>query len=137
MWRIMARRRSELIAAGHRYDVVLMDCQMPVMDGFQAVAKIREIEYKQGQPRLPILALTAHSLDGDREKCLQAGMDDYLSKPISQKALVEAIEKWCARGTNRDAAAQDPVDEPALRNTRDLAALSMVLRELGSKVKVQ
>ncbi len=78
--------------AGNSYELVLMDCQMPVMDGFQATAAIRKAE--GDACHTPIVALTAHSMLGYREKCLEAGMDDYVSKPINEKILVSTIEHW-------------------------------------------
>ena len=74
------------------FDMVLMDVQMPVMDGFEATAAIRERERETGS-HLPIIAMTAHAMQGDRERCLAAGMDGYVSKPISTKELLEAIER--------------------------------------------
>jgi ammonium transporter, Amt family len=74
------------------YDIVLMDCQMPVMDGFDATRAIREWEGASDRPSLPIVALTANAMRGDREKCLEAGMTGYATKPISPGALLEAIE---------------------------------------------
>jgi two-component system sensor histidine kinase/response regulator len=74
-----------------RFDVILMDVQMPVMDGFAATAAIREYEEKIGT-RTPIIAMTAHALKGDRDRCIEAGMDEYLSKPIRSKQLMELLE---------------------------------------------
>jgi CheY-like chemotaxis protein len=76
------------------FDAVLMDCEMPVMDGFAATRLIREFEAKTGRPRTPIIALTANALTGDREHCLQHGMDDYLSKPIELRQLGVLVAKW-------------------------------------------
>jgi CheY-like chemotaxis protein len=73
------------------FNLVLMDIQMPIMDGFQATAKIRARELQQGG-HLPVIALTAHTMDGDAERCLKAGMDAYASKPISMAELRAAIQ---------------------------------------------
>ena len=77
-----------------RFDAVLMDCEMPVMDGFAATRLIREHERSAGQPRTPIIALTANALTGDREHCLANGMDDYLSKPIELHQLGALVARW-------------------------------------------
>ena len=79
--------------ASVRYDVVLMDCQMPELDGFAATAEIRRGEAERGG-HLPIVAVTAHALDGDREVCLAAGMDDYLAKPFTRAQLAAVLQRW-------------------------------------------
>ncbi len=76
------------------YDLILMDCQMPVLDGFAATAAIRRWEQAQSRPRLPIIALTANIVKGFREQCLAVGMDDYLSKPFEQEQLAALLEHW-------------------------------------------
>ncbi|WP_419190374.1 response regulator [Saltatorellus ferox] len=75
------------------FDLVLMDCQMPVMDGFEATRAIRDREAKSGQ-HIPIVAMTANAMEGDAERCLAAGMDAYLSKPISAARLYETLDEW-------------------------------------------
>ncbi len=77
-----------------RFDAVLMDCQMPEMDGFQATARIRAYEDEKCKTRTPIIALTANAIKGDREKCLDAGMDDYLAKPFTQQQLRDTLSRW-------------------------------------------
>jgi CheY-like chemotaxis protein len=84
-------RRAAELAASEIFDVVLMDIQMPHMDGFEATAAIREME-KQTAAHLPIIAMTAHAMAGYKERCLAAGMDGYLTKPIRPKLLLEALE---------------------------------------------
>ena len=80
------------------YKAVLMDCQMPEMDGYDASRKIREIEASCSpgteRPHIPIIALTAHAMKGDRELCIAAGMDDYLSKPFNREQLAESLKRW-------------------------------------------
>ena len=81
-----------------RYDVILMDVQMPVMGGFEATAKIREFEQEEGLVRTPIIALTAHAMLGDREKCIAAQMDEYLTKPLKQNEMMQTILKCATLG---------------------------------------
>ncbi|MBW2112847.1 MAG: response regulator [Deltaproteobacteria bacterium] len=89
----VAGNGKEAVAAFERetFDLILMDVQMPEMDGFEATALIREKEKKTGG-HIPIIAMTAHAMKGDRERCLDAGMDEYVSKPIRPQAVVDAIE---------------------------------------------
>ncbi|MGH7791898.1 MAG: PAS domain S-box protein, partial [Thermodesulfobacteriota bacterium] len=76
------------------YDLILMDVQMPVMDGFTATREIRTLEKNRNLRRTPIIALTAHAIVGYREKCLEHDMDDYITKPLKKKILLETIERW-------------------------------------------
>ena len=89
------------------FDLIVMDVWMPEMDGLEASRKIREIESARNSPRTPIIALTAHAIRGDRDACISAGMDEYLTKPIRRQTLVDAIQRVAARQTGR------PHTEPA------------------------
>ena len=75
------------------YDIVLMDMRMPIMDGYTAAKEIRQWEEAQGKPAVFIVALTAHAMKGDRQKCLDAGCSDYLAKPLKKIDLLKMIEK--------------------------------------------
>ncbi len=86
----------QAVATGD-YDLVLMDCQMPEMDGFEATAAIRKLELTENRPRLPVVALTANAMKEDELNCYSAGMDDYVSKPIKRERLAEVIEKWIGK----------------------------------------
>lgn len=98
---VIANNGKEALKAleNAHYDLILMDCQMPEMDGFSATQKIREIELAQHLERIPIIAMTAHALKGDRENCLRAGMDDYIPKPFSVIELENMISKWLKNKT--------------------------------------
>ena len=96
------REAVEAVESDESFQVVLMDCQMPVMDGYRATGAIRELETRLGRPRIPIIATTAHALAGEREKVLEAGMDDYLHKPIDFAALRDKIEQWSGIASESD-----------------------------------
>jgi len=78
----------------HEFKAVLMDCQMPVMDGYEATHAIRELEQKSSLEHMPVIAMTANAMEGDKDKCLQAGMDDYVAKPVKQDALKQVLSDW-------------------------------------------
>lgn len=99
------------------YDMVLMDCQMPEMDGFEATRFIRKQEKDNNGRHVPIIALTAHALEGDREACLEAEMDDYLAKPFTLEQLSGKLEHWLG-GKLQDTA--DTLDRNILDNIRAL-----------------
>lgn len=86
------------------YDLVFMDCQMPVMDGYDATRQIRDSQSKVKDRRIPIIAMTANALDSDRIRCQEAGMDDYLVKPVDSKKLAEALAQWLPDGSPETAA---------------------------------
>src|SRR5207253_7144292 len=87
--------------AGARYDLVFMDCHMPVLDGLEATRRIRA-QASPGAARTPIVALTADALAGDRERCLDAGLDDYMTQPVSSAQLAAAVRRWAGACGTRD-----------------------------------
>lgn len=80
----------------NEYDLILMDIQMPIMNGYETAKNIREYE-KKNNKQVPIIALTAYAMQSDREKCIDAGMDDYMSKPVIKNELFEMLEKYIKR----------------------------------------
>jgi two-component system, sensor histidine kinase and response regulator len=110
------RQVLRALASGH-FDAVLMDCHMPEMDGYEATAELRRSE--AGKGHIPVIAMTANAMKGDVEKCLAAGMDDYVSKPMRHQALLETLQRWLpALATGgapqpRPAAAAEPLETAA------------------------
>lgn len=89
-------------AAKKNYDLIFMDCQMPVMDGYEATTNIRNNEQQAGNNQTPIIALTAHAMKGDRERCLAVGMNDFITKPFNEQQLATILSKWISdRDTNK------------------------------------
>jgi signal transduction histidine kinase/CheY-like chemotaxis protein/HPt (histidine-containing phosphotransfer) domain-containing protein len=107
------------------FAMVLMDCQMPVLDGYSATRRLREIETAAGEPRTPVIAMTAHAMAGDRERCRQAGMDDYLSKPLDRSQLAQTLARWLPPASAPVLAAEPGAAAPA-RPKRPAPALAPV-----------
>ncbi len=130
---VVAGNGREAIAAYERegFDLILMDVRMPDVDGLQATARIREIEADTGR-HIPIIAMTAHAMAGDREMCLRAGMDDYITKPIDREALFAAIER--ARGETA-AASPAPVARAAAPTAEELAEPTFDPAELVDRLE--
>ncbi|MBF0626991.1 MAG: response regulator [Magnetococcales bacterium] len=106
--------------AHNDFDLVLMDCLMPEMDGYAACRELRRQEsVAGGTHRTPVIALTANAMQGDREKCLAAGMDDYLSKPFKRGALLEVLTRWLAPVADPVSGGEDPESPPSAPQTRE------------------
>ena len=94
------------------YDLVLMDCQMPVMDGFEATRAIRSADSKVKNRNVPVIAMTAHALKGDRERCIAAGMDDYIPKPITPGSVSGVVDRWLVNGVKESGESDEIVETP-------------------------
>jgi CheY-like chemotaxis protein/HPt (histidine-containing phosphotransfer) domain-containing protein len=128
----------------HNYDLVLMDCQMPVIDGYAATEIIRAQEQARNSKHVPIIALTAHAMEGDRDACIDAGMDDYLSKPFTLDDLRRILTRWVPQYRQNEAelASEDPDQLPGEKQTDgykkletmfDTAALDKLYKLVGEK----
>lgn len=124
-----------------RWDAVLMDCQMPVMDGFAAVGEIRTHEARNGLERTPVIALTANAMDGDRDRCVAAGMDDFVSKPFTMTQLRATLERWVAGAVEQKApeksatAGEAVLDQKALDAIRAIPSPDLLKRMIGLYVE--
>ncbi len=108
----------DMLQQKHDFDLVLMDCQMPVMDGYETTKAWRRIEAERALPRLPIIAMTANAMAEDRQRCLDADMDDYLSKPVDRKLLEQIMVKWMMRRSEAQT-----VEAPAITGAPPSAVL--------------
>ena len=101
------------------YDLILMDCQMPILDGFETTQAIRDWEKNSGANAIPIIALTANAMEGDREHCLAAGMNDYLTKPFKQEELRQILVKWLPISTERASTTPREKDRTSAADSSD------------------
>ncbi len=117
------------LAKQRHFDLIFMDCNMPEMDGFEATKIIHGLEKREGVQKTPIVAFTAYAMKGDGQKCFDAGMDDYVSKPVKKQDLIRVLKKWLAgreeKETSNDESshtsnAPDEIDQDALENMKDL-----------------
>ena len=111
-----------------RYDLILMDCEMPVMDGYDATRCIRN----GGNTQIPIVAVTAHAMTSDRDRCLAAGMDDFLSKPVDMQVLASLLERWCPSDGSGGSMAQDQQTE-AKDQERVFSEETLLQRLMGDR----
>jgi two-component system sensor histidine kinase/response regulator len=121
-----------------RYDLILMDCQMPLLDGYDATREIRRREASRNGGHIPIVAMTANAMEGDRERCIAAGMDDYMAKPISVEKLDALLDQWLP-ARNGDVAA-DTLDRLRLEELRLLfpdEEMTQLLRDLDQEMNAQ
>jgi CheY-like chemotaxis protein/HPt (histidine-containing phosphotransfer) domain-containing protein/anti-sigma regulatory factor (Ser/Thr protein kinase) len=112
------------------FDLVFMDCQMPVMDGYQATEAVREWERVEGRTRVPIVAMTANAMQGDRERCLASGMDDYMAKPIRKDILTSVLARWLGGAIPSRPAAAEAVSPSLVEDEAVDPAIFQHLREL-------
>jgi two-component system, sensor histidine kinase and response regulator len=130
------RQVLELLESEH-YDLIFMDCQMPVLDGYDTAREIRRREAAASSDRVPIVAMTANAMQGDRERCLAAGMDDYMAKPISLEVLDQMLARWLLPAASQQ---PDVLDQARLSELRELFPgdeMSGMLRNLAAEMTAE
>jgi len=115
------------------FDLILMDCAMPVMDGYEASRRICSMKNSGRLPSIPIIALTAHAMKGDREHCLEAGMDDYLTKPVRKQALYDAVALWIEKKGSGSKVINLPVEEKDMADILDMEMVEEARDALGDR----
>ena len=132
---------DEALAASERevYAAIVMDCQMPVMDGYEATRRIREreqrVEVPRGRAHIPIIALTANAMQGDRERCKAAGMDDYLSKPVKKDDLGMMLQRWVPASDVGESSPTAPPHEMS-RSDANVFDANTMLKNIGGDVEL-
>jgi CheY-like chemotaxis protein/HPt (histidine-containing phosphotransfer) domain-containing protein len=115
------------------YDLVLMDVQMPEMGGLEATERIRSMTSKASSPRVPIIAMTANAMQGDKEKCIEAGMNDYISKPVNPKILAEKLEQWLPKEQDADTQQKETKMETPIPQTPVFDRAGFLERVMGDE----
>lgn len=137
---IIANHGKEALAllAQHSVGLIISDCHMPVMDGYEFSTKVREI-YGDKDAFVPIVAATANALQGEKEKCLQAGMDDFITKPMELTALAELLDKWLPLTSERDddVSTHHESNEVSLANSNKSLDLSILASFIGDDIEIQ
>ncbi len=130
----LAENGQEALACfkNKKYGAIFMDIHMPVMDGFEATRQIRQIENQKLLPRVPIVAMTALAMEGDRDRCREAGMDDYIPKPVKSKAILDMLLKFCSECLT--APAEDEAHSDQMNESRGLPVLNpLQLLDIGDR----